>query len=202
MHLGADAVLHSGTKYLAGHSDVLIGSVTTSPFTTQGQKLGQRISSIQSSLGATASPMDCWLTLRVLRTLHIRLDRQCKTALTIAEFLSHHPLVKSVHYPGLKTHPQYDIAIQQMRHGLYGGMLSFEVSNERMAMAVAGGVSIIKRATSLGGTETLIEHRASIEPEDGRVSPVGLLRVSIGLEDVEDLKRDLDITLRIGQGFI
>ena len=200
--LGADAVLHSGTKYLAGHSDVLLGSVTTSPYTTEGRILGNQIRTIQKSLGATASPMDCWLTLRGLRTLHIRIERQCKNAMEIATFLSNHPHVKSVHYPGLKNHPQHSIAVSQMNSNMFGGMLSFEVLNEAMAMAVAGSVSTIKRATSLGGTETLIEHRASIEPEDGRVSPPGLLRVSIGLEDVEDLKADLDIALRIGDDVI
>mmetsp|Transcript_5014 Transcript_5014/g.7381 ORF Transcript_5014/g.7381 Transcript_5014/m.7381 type:complete len:578 (+) Transcript_5014:154-1887(+) len=195
--LGADAVLHSGTKYLAGHSDVLIGSVTTSPKTTQGRELGSRVRQIQSALGATASPMDCWLTLRGLRTLHIRLERQCRSAMEIANFLNNHPLVKSVHYPGLEGHPQHQIAARQMKYS-FGGMLSFEMADEAAAMAVAGAVSIIQRATSLGGTETLIEHRASIEPDDGRVSPMGLLRLSVGLEDVEDLKRDLEVALQIG----
>ncbi len=197
LRLGADAVLHSGTKYLAGHSDVLIGTVTTSPYTSQGRELGQRIRSIQSALGAIASPMDCWLTLRGLRTLHIRLERQCRSAMEIAKFLSAHPLVESVHYPGLEQHPQHKTAARQMKPW-FGGMLSFEMSDEATAMAVAGAVSTIQRATSLGGTETLIEHRASIEPEDGRVSPMGLLRMSVGLEDVEDLKRDLDEALQIG----
>ena len=204
LHLGADAVIHSGTKYLAGHSDVLIGSVTTSPYTSNGRALASKIRSIQTSLGATASPMDCWLTLRGLRTLHIRLERQCRTAITLAEFLSSHPspILKSVHYPGLKDHPQHEIASHQMKSGMYGGMLSFELSTHELAMAVAGAVSTIKRATSLGGTETLIEHGASIEPEDGRVSPPGLLRMSVGLEDVEDLKNDLNIALEIAEGVI
>ena len=120
----------------------------------------------------------------------------------IASFLSSHSLVNKVHYPGLKSHPQHEIASQQMNHGLFGGMLSFEVSDENMAMAVAGGVSVIKRATSLGGTETLIEHRSSIEPEDGKVSPPGLLRMSVGLEDVQDLKKDLQIALEIGKSVV
>ena len=204
LQLGADAVIHSGTKYLAGHSDVLLGSVTTSPYTSHGQILAPKIRSIQTSLGATASPMDCWLTLRGLRTLHIRLERQCQNAMILAEFLSSHPstILTSVHYPGLKDHPQHEIASQQMKPGMYGGMLSFEVSSEELAMAVAGAVSTIKRATSLGGTETLIEHRASIEPEDGRVSPPGLLRVSVGLENIDDLKNDLNIALEIAEGVI
>lgn len=120
----------------------------------------------------------------------------------IASFLSTHAFVEKVHYPGLTSHPQHEIATKQMNHGLYGGMLSFEVSDEHMAMAVAGGISVIKRATSLGGTETLIEHRSSIEPEDGKVSPPGLLRMSVGLENVEDLKRDLQIALEIGKSVV
>jgi len=199
LRLGADVVVHSGTKYLAGHSDALIGTVTTSPYTTQGQRLGPSIRSIQISLGATASPMDCYLTLRGLRTLHIRLERQCHNAMILSKYLSNHPLplVKAVHYPGLTNHPQHNIATHQMKNGLYGGMFSFEVDNQVTAMAVAGALMTIKRATSLGSSETLIEHRASIEPEDGRVSPEGLLRVSVGLENVEDLKADLEIALKI-----
>lgn len=121
----------------------------------------------------------------------------------IATFLSKHPYVEKVHYPGLKSyHPQHDVASQQMKSGLYGGMLSFELCNEDMAMAVAGGVSMIKRATSLGGTETLIEHRSSIEPEDGKVSPPGLLRMSVGLEDVQELKKDLEVALEISKEIV
>lgn len=176
--------------------------MTTSPYTPEGKNLGHKIKSIQTSLGATASPMDCWLTLRGLRTLHIRLERQCKSAMELAEFLSNHPHVKSVHYPGLNEHPQHLTASKQMKGGLFGGMLSFEVSNECMAMAVAGGVTIIKRATSLGGTETLIEHRASIEPEERRVSPPGLLRISVGLENVEELKHDLNNAIDIAVNVI
>ena len=116
----------------------------------------------------------------------------------IATFLDNHSLVEKVHYPGLSSHPQHAIASHQMSQG-YGGMLSFEMKSEAMAMAVAGGLKVIKRATSLGGTETLIEHRASIEPEDGKVSPVGLLRVSVGLESAVDLQNDLDIALCISK---
>ncbi len=146
--------------------------------------------------------MDCWLTLRGLRTLHIRLERQSQSAMKLATYLSTHPLVDKVHYPGLKSHPQHSIASKQMKGGCFGGMLSFEMSSEDMAMAVAGGVSIIKRATSLGGTETLIEHRSSIEPEDGKVSPPGLLRMSVGLENVEDLRKDLELALEISRDIV
>lgn len=197
--LGADVVMHSGTKYLGGHSDVLLGVVTVSPFTCQGKALKSSIRAIQTTLGATASPFDCWLTLRGLRTLHLRIERQSKTAMQLASYLASHELVQKVHYPGLVTHPQYDVASRQMQGGRYGGMLSFEMESEAMAMAVAGAVSTIQRGTSLGGTETLIEHRASIEPEDGRVSPKGLLRVSVGLEDFQDLKEDLRQAIDIAQ---
>jgi len=195
--LGSDIVLHSGTKYLGGHSDVLLGVVTSSPFTQNGQQLGESIRQIQVALGATASPLDCWLTLRGLRTLHLRVERQCQTAMAVAKFLSCHPLVIKTHYPGLKSHPQHSIAARQMKNKQFGGMLSFELKDEVMATAVAGAVDVIHRATSLGGTETLIEHRASMEPEDRKVSPGGLLRVSIGLEDADDLIKDLDRALRI-----
>lgn len=164
--------------------------------------MAARLQVVQSNVGAVASPFDCWLTLRGLRTLSVRLDRQCDTAMELACFLktqqqkSISSLVQKVHYPGLKTHPQHDIARQQMAK--FGGMLSFEVvGGVDTAMAIAGAVRLIKRATSLGGTETLIEHRASIEPEGRVVSPPGLLRISVGLEDVNDLKHDIGIALEI-----
>jgi cystathionine gamma-synthase len=196
--LGADIVLHSGTKYLAGHSDALIGIVSCSPLTARGVRASTRLRSVQTSVGAVASPLESWLTLRGLRTLHLRLERQCKTAMMIANYLHGHPLVKACHYPGLSSHPQHDVACRQMGGGsLFGGMLSFEVESEAMAVAMAGGVRVIRRATSLGGTETLIEHRASIEPLGRRTSPVGLLRLSVGLEDAEDLIRDLEVALEV-----
>lgn len=163
-----------------------------------GHKLGPMIRTVQVSMGAVASPMDCWLTLRGLRTLHIRVERQCDSAMELARYLENHKHVKRVYYPGTaKDASQFEIASRQMSHGMFGGMLSFEMDNEAMAMAVAGALRIIQRATSLGGTETLIEHRASMEPEDRKVSPEGLLRVSVGLEHVEDLKQDLKIAIQI-----
>lgn len=194
--LGADVVLHSGTKYLGGHSDVLLGTISCSPNSENGMMIAERIKSVQTSIGAVASPLECWLTLRGLRTLHVRVERQCQTALKIATYLDEHEHIMKVHYPGLVNHPQHNIAKRQMT-GNYGGMLSFEVRTESMAMAVAGAVSTIVRATSLGGTETLIEHRASIEPPERRTSPPGLLRMSIGLEDADDLIYDLQIALDI-----
>lgn len=190
--LGADVVLHSGTKYLGGHSDVLLGTISCSP-NENGVMIAERIKSIQTSIGAVASPLECWLTLRGLRTLHVRVERQCQTAMKIATYLDEHEHILKVHYPGLVNHPQHAVAKRQMT--MYGGMLSFEVRTESMAMAVAGAISTIVRATSLGGTETLIEHRASIEPPERRTSPPGLLRMSIGLEDADDLIYDLQIAL-------
>ena len=201
LSFGADAVLHSATKYLGGHSDVLLGSVSCSPRTENGAWLKERLEQVQTSIGAVASPLECWLTLRGLRTLHLRTERQCRTAMRLSQFLDDHDEVSICHYPGLPTHPQHDIAKRQMigpnGGNLYGGMLSFEVRNEAFAMAVAGGCRIIKRATSLGGTETLIEHRASIEPPERRVSPPGLLRVSVGLEEAADVINDLRIALDV-----
>eukprot|EP00984_Skeletonema_dohrnii_P017857 scaffold8219_cov117-Skeletonema_dohrnii-CCMP3373.AAC.1 len=192
--LGADAVLHSGTKYLGGHSDVLLGTISCSPNET-GKFIAERLKSVQTSIGAVASPLECWLTLRGLRSLHVRVERQCQTAMKLANYLDGHEHIVKVHYPGLASHPQHATAKRQM--AMYGGMLSFEVKNESMAMAVAGAVSTIRRATSLGGTETLIEHRASIEPPERRTSPPGLLRMSAGLEDADDLIDDLKIALDI-----
>jgi len=150
-------------------------------------------------MGAVASPFDCWLALRGLRTLHLRVERQCESAMSIATFLSSHPLVQKVHYPGLATHPQYSLSTRQMKSNLYGGVLSFEVKDEVFAMALAGAVKTITRATSLGGTETLIEHRATIEPAHRITSPKGLLRLSVGLEHVDDLIYDLDTALSTAQ---
>lgn len=207
--MGADAVLHSGTKYLGGHSDVLLGIVSSSPFNSNGKWLSHRLASVQKSVGAVASPLECWLTMRGLRTLHLRVERQCQTAMQLANFLEENGSVLKVHYPGLKSHPQHEVATRQMvgkntrrtdtihNYSMYGGMLSFEMESESSAMAVAGALRTIVRATSLGGTETLIEHRASIEPPERRTSPPGLLRLSVGLEDVDDLKRDLEVALSV-----
>ena len=200
LSLGADVVLHSGTKYLGGHSDVLLGVASCSPLTENGRWIADRLKAIQTSVGAVASPFECWLTLRGLRTLHLRVDRQCQTAIKLAEYLHGHRQVVKCHYPGLKSHPQYTVAKEQM--SMFGGMLSFEVESERMAMAVAGAVRIIRRATSLGGTETLIEHRASIEPPERRTSPLGLLRLSVGLEDADDLEHDLEVALEVASQIV
>ena len=199
LRLGADAVLHSGTKYLGGHSDVLLGVVTLSPWTSRGQELGSILRGVQIDMGAVASPFDSWLTLRGLRTLAVRVQRQCETALRLAHFLNSHDFVTRVHYPGLLSHPQHEIAERQMSMGAFGGILSVELENETEAMAVAGALRLAQRATSLGGTETLVEHRHSIEPPGRVTSPPGLLRVSVGLEDANDLILDFGRALDISK---
>jgi len=197
LELGADIAMHSGTKYLAGHSDVLLGVLTSSPLTKRGKDLAEKLRSVQIDSGGVASPFDSWLTLRGLRTLQIRIERQSQTAQALANYLDNHDLVSLVHYPGLPSHPQHEIARRQMKTDGFGGVLSLELESEVMATAFAGALKTIKRATSLGGTETLIEHRASVEPPGRVVSPEGLLRISVGLEDPEDLIQDVERALAI-----
>jgi len=187
--LGADLVLHSTTKYFGGHCDVLGGIVVSKV----EDDFFQRIRTIQYEGGAVPSPFDCWLILRGMRTLPWRMRGHSENAMRVADFLSGHRKVSRVHYPGLKLHPGHDIAAKQM--SAFGGMLSFEVNDGRdPAMSVAAKTKIITRATSLGGVESLIEHRASIEGA-GTTSPEGLLRLSIGLENADDLIEDLDQAL-------
>jgi cystathionine gamma-synthase len=187
--LGADLVLHSTTKYFGGHCDVLGGIVV---FKTEDD-FCQRIRSIQYEGGAVPSPFDCWLILRGMRTLPWRMRAHSDNAMKIAEFLARHERVARVHYPGLRAHPGHQIAAKQM--SMFGGMLSFEAKAGRdAAMSVAAKTKIFTRATSLGGVESLIEHRASIEGT-GTTSPEGLLRLSIGLENADDLIEDLDQAL-------
>ena len=190
LSLGADLVMHSTTKYLGGHEDVLGGVVVC-----RGESnLSQRIKLIQNTFGAVPSPFDCWLVLRGIRTLHLRMSAHSERAMKIARFLQDNPRVESVHYPGLKIHGGHDIAARQMSG--FGGMLSFQVvGGKEAAMQVAARVKVFVRATSLGGTQSLIEHRASIEGP-GSETPDSLLRVSVGLENVDDLIEDLDQALR------
>jgi cystathionine gamma-synthase len=187
--LSADLILHSTTKYFGGHCDVLGGIVVAKT----DNDFFQRIRSIQYEGGAVPSPFDCWLILRGMRTLPWRMRAHSDNAMKVADFLAQHSKVGRVHYPGLRSHPGHDIAARQM--SLFGGMLSFEVKDgSDAAMSVAAKTKIFIRATSLGGVESLIEHRASIE---GPVttSPEGLLRLSIGLENADDLIEDLDQAL-------
>jgi cystathionine gamma-synthase len=186
LELGADLVIHALTKYISGHSDALGGAVIF------GKKsdLAVRIKDFQRVGGAVLSPFDCWLILRGVQTLVPRIRLHCENARRVAEYLSTHPAVSLVHYPGLASDPGHAIASRQMRD--FGGMLSFEVRGARdEAFAFASRLKLIVRATSLGGTHSLIEHRASIEGAFSR-SPESLL----GLEGAEDLIADLDQALR------
>ena len=187
--LGADMILHSTTKYFGGHCDVLGGIVVAKT----DNEFFQRIRSIQYEGGAVPSPFDCWLILRGMRTLPWRMRAHSGNAMKIAEVLAQHPKVKRVHYPGLQSHPGHKIAAAEM--SMFGGMLSFEIKDGYdAAMSVAAKTKVFIRATSLGGVESLIEHRASIEGP-GTTSPEGLLRLSIGLENADDLVADLDQAL-------
>lgn len=183
--LGADLVMHSTTKYLGGHSDVLGGAVVA----RTKDALFERVRFLQGHGGAVPAPFDCWLVLRGIRSLAYRMRGHTENAARVAEFLSTHPAIERVYYPGLATHPGHAVAARQMRSG--GGMLSVEVrGGEPAAMALAARVRIFTRATSLGGVESLIEHRASVEGPESRTPP-SLLRISVGLEHSDDLIEDL-----------
>jgi cystathionine gamma-synthase len=185
LELGADLVMHATTKYLGGHSDVLGGVLVS----RSEDELFRRIRKIQGTGGSVPSPFECWLVLRGIRTLPYRMRAHSENAMRVARFLHRHPKVEAVLYPGLHDHPGHEIAARQM--DLFGGMLSVQVSGgQQTAMAVASRVRIFTRATSLGGTESLLEHRASIEGP-GTHTPQNLLRLSIGLEHPDDLIEDL-----------
>jgi cystathionine gamma-synthase len=183
--LGADLIVHATTKYLGGHGDVLGGAVIA----RAEDGFFQRVREIQTLGGAVPSPFECWLVLRGVPTLPYRMRGYSENALKVATFLSGHPAVGAVHYPGLKEHPGYEMAARQM--ALPGGMLAFQVKGGRQkAFEVAAKVKVFTRATSLGGVESLIEHRASMEGAETR-TPDNLLRLSIGLEHPDDLIEDL-----------
>lgn len=191
LELGADLVLHATTKYLGGHSDLLGGAVVT----REQDPVFERIRFLQANGGAVPSPFDCWLLLRGIQTLAYRVRAHAEHALNVAQFLASHPQIERVHYPGLQTHPGHDVAARQM-YG-FGGMLSIEVrGGEAAAMAMAARLRIFTRATSLGGIESLIEHRASVEGPE-RKTPPSLLRVSVGLEHPDDLIADLAQALSV-----
>jgi cystathionine gamma-synthase len=183
--LGADIVVHSTTKYLGGHSDLTGGVVVAA----QTDDFFERIRGMQEIGGGVPSGFDCWLLLRGIRTLPYRMRGHCANALKIAQFLEDHPQVHTVHYPGLESHPGHEIARRQMRD--FGGMLSVQVKGgAEKADRVAAHTRIFARATSLGGVESLIEHRAPVEGENTQ-TPWDLLRVSVGLEHPDDLIEDL-----------
>jgi len=183
--LGCDMVVHASTKYLGGHSDVMGGVVVA----READADFEAVRTAQIFAGAIPSPFDCWLLLRSLASLPQRMASHCINARRLAQFLYEHPKVSAVHYPGLPENPFHSLAKRQMRD--FGGMLSFEVAGGKdAAMKLAANVNLFTRATSLGGVESLIEHRASIEGE-GSTTPQGLLRVSTGLEHADDLIDDL-----------
>jgi len=183
---GADIVMHSATKGINGHSDVLAGSLATND---AGAQRWQMIRDDRNEAGAVIGPMEAWLLARGMRTLPLRMREMSRNAMTLAEFLADHPQVEQVMYPGLPDHPGHALAAQQMSGG-YGGLLSFVAKGGAgAALKAAGRLQLFHRATSLGGVESLVEHRHTIEPHTG--IPEGLLRLSVGIEDVEDLGADL-----------
>jgi cystathionine gamma-synthase len=187
--LGADAVVHSTTKYLGGHSDVLGGALVTA-----GTGLAERLAFVQNATGAVAGPFDAWLTLRGVRTLASRMDRHCQNASRVAAMLAAHPAVAEVFYPGLPTHPGHDVAAKQMRD--FGGMVSCRLrGGERAALAACERTTLFTLGESLGGVESLIEHpgrmtHASVADSELAV-PADLIRLSVGIETCGDLLEDL-----------
>jgi methionine-gamma-lyase len=193
---GADMVMHSATKYLNGHSDVLAG------VTAGSEELMAQVRTLELELGATLAPDSAWLVRRGIRTLHLRVERACQNAMRIAEFLEGHPRVTRVVYPGLASHPAHDVA-RRILDG-FGAMLAFEVDGGRAAgEAVMDGVELCLRATSLGGTETCVSHPASTSHRQLSAAELGAagirpgdLRLTVGIEDADDLIEDLDQALR------
>jgi cystathionine gamma-synthase len=190
LEYGADIVMHAATKYLNGHSDVVAGALVTA----RRDAFWERLVTIRSGHGAILGPFEAWLLLRGMRTLFLRVERASRSARAIAVHFHGHPSIRAVLYPGLADMPDYEVAARQMRGG-FGGMLSLCVAGgEAAAVAAAARVRVWKRATSLGGVESLIEHRASIEGPD-TPAPPDLLRLSVGIEAVEDLIADLEQAL-------
>ncbi|MGZ4380110.1 MAG: cystathionine gamma-synthase [Gaiellaceae bacterium] len=192
LELGADLVVHSTTKYLGGHSDVVGGFVATND-----QALGERLRFLQKSLGAVPGPFDCWLVLRGIKTLALRMERHCQNARAVAEFLDGHPAVERVLYPGLPSHPGHELATRQMRD--FGGMVSFLAGSEEEAVALVARTKVFQLAESLGGVESLIEHPYRMthgSTVDGPTAPPReLVRLSVGIESADDLIADLETAL-------
>jgi cystathionine gamma-synthase len=187
--LGADVVVHSTTKYLGGHSDVLGGALVVAD-----AGLGERLAFHQNATGAVAGPFDAWLTLRGIRTLAVRMDRHCENASRVADMLASHPAVSQVFYPGLATHPGHEVAAKQM-HG-FGGIVSFRArGGEEEAVAICGRTRLFTLGESLGGVESLIEHPGRMTHASVRGSalevPADLVRLSVGIETCDDLLEDL-----------
>ncbi|MBD3749751.1 MAG: aminotransferase class I/II-fold pyridoxal phosphate-dependent enzyme [Sphingobacteriales bacterium] len=189
LSLGADIVMHSTTKYMNGHSDVTGGVLVTK----EVNEFWDKIKIVQSYGGAVPAPFDCYLVTRGIKTLPYRMRGHVANAQALAEFLEAHPAVELVYYPGLKSHPQHELAKKQML--AFGGMLSFLLKDgEEKAKQVINGLKIFTQATSLGGVESLIEHRYAVEGPDTK-TPKNLLRVSVGLEHIDDLIADLEAVL-------
>ena len=182
---GADVVMHSTSKYFGGHSDVLGGCLVLK----ENGALAEQIKNIQTLTGGVPSPFECWLVTRGIKTLHVRVMQQTKNAAKLAAFLEKHPKIERVNYPGLKSHPHYKVAKKQMTDG-FGAMLSVQViGSAKNAMQLTGRLQLFTTATSLGGVESLVEHRKSIEGENSP-TPDNLLRISVGLENIGDLIAD------------
>ena len=195
LDLGADIVMHSATKYLGGHSDVIAGALIT-----KTEDLGEKLHFAQFATGATLGPNDSYLVLRGIKTLHLRMQRHCENGQKVAEYLNNHPKVKRVYYPGLESHPNHEIAKKQM-HGGFGGMVSFTFASEKKEDSIKflENVKVFTLAESLGGVESLANHPALMThasvPEDKR-KEIGItddmVRLSVGVEDIEDLLNDLE----------
>ncbi|PJF22618.1 MAG: cystathionine gamma-synthase, partial [Phototrophicales bacterium] len=188
LKLGADIVMHSTTKYLGGHSDVVGGMLVMND-----ESLYQELKFLQNAVGAVPGPMDCFLTLRGIKTLGLRIERHSQNALAIARMLEDHPRVERVLYPGLESHPQYELAKKQMRYP--GGMISIILASDEAARRMVSRTKLFALAESLGGVESLIEHpysmtHASTADSDIAVPP-GLVRLSVGIEHVDDLMADV-----------
>jgi cystathionine beta-lyase/cystathionine gamma-synthase len=197
--LGADIVMHSATKYLGGHSDVVMGAIVVND-----DKLHEQLAFLLNSCGANPGPMDCFLVLRGLKTLHVRMDRHCTNGVLLADFLSKHPKVEKVYWPGFPSHPNHEVAKRQMRD--FGGMLSFTLKGDQFADAsrIASAVKVFSLAESLGGVESLLGHPATMthasipkaERERAGITD-SLIRLSVGIEDgsdlIDDLKQALDV---------
>jgi len=192
LELGADVVVHSVTKYLGGHSDLVGGAVVTSD-----DALAERLAFLQNAVGAVPGPMDCYLALRGVKTLALRMEAHCRGARRIAEFLSQHPRVTRVHFPGIPGHPGFEVAVRQMKD--FGGMVSFEVGTKGEALQVVQGTKLFFLAESLGGVESLIEMPAPMTHASVSDSPLAvpdtLIRLSVGIEHPDDLVVDLEQAL-------
>jgi len=190
--LGADAVVHSSTKYLGGHSDVVGGVIVAND-----QALLERLAFLQNAVGAVPGPLDCFLVLRGLKTLAVRMQAHCHGAAQVVAFLGRHPSVERVHYPGLPDHPGHALAARQMRN--FGGMVSFEVESEERAFEVCRRTRVFFLAESLGGVESLIEHPGRMTHASVAGSPLEvpstLIRLSVGIEHPDDLVEDLEQAL-------